>query len=338
MEVNKWIDNIIRMDERFSLPIMTHPGIELIGHSIRQAVQDGNIHANAIKTLNDRFPAVALTTMMDLTVEAEAFGCTVTFPKNDMPHIIGRLMDSVSVENLKIPDLSAGRIPEYLKAVRLMGEFVPDKPTFSGVIGPFTLAGRLYGMSEIMVDCYLNPTLIHLLLSKCTKFILAYCTEMKRIGSPGVIMAEPAAGLLANEDCLQFSSVYIRQIADALQDDHFLLVLHNCGNSGQCTHAMLQTGANAYHFGNAISMIDALKACPSDVLVLGNIDPVGVLKMKQPEEIKQVVIDLLQQTKCFPNFVLSTGCDVPPWVPLANIQAYYDALFAFNQKSRLPHG
>ena len=151
-------------------------------------------------------------------------------------------------------------------------------------------------------------------------------------------MAEPAAGLLANEDCLQFSSVYIRQIADALQDDHFLLVLHNCGNSGQCTHAMLQTGANAYHFGNAISMIDALKACPSDVLVLGNIDPVGVLKMKQPEEIKQVVIDLLQQTKCFPNFVLSTGCDVPPWVPLANIQAYYDALFAFNQKSRLSHG
>ena len=93
MEVNKWIDNIIRMDERFSLPIMTHPGIELISHSIRQAVQDGNIHANAIKALNDRFPAVALTTMMDLTVEAEAFGCTVTFPKNDMPHIIGRLMD-----------------------------------------------------------------------------------------------------------------------------------------------------------------------------------------------------------------------------------------------------
>lgn len=338
MDISKWINDIIKADERFSLPIMTHPGIELIGSSIRQAVQDGNVHARAIKALNERFPAVALTTMMDLTVEAEAFGCAITFPENDMPHIVGRLMDSVSVEQLKIPDLASGRIPEYLKTIRLLEELVPDRPTFPGVIGPFTLAGRLYGMSEIMVDCYLEPTLVHLLLSKCTDFILSYCTEMKRMGAPGVIMAEPAAGLLSDEDCFQFSSAYVKQIVDALQDDTFLLMLHNCGNSGQCTHAMLQTGANAYHFGNAISMMEALEACPSDVLVLGNIDPVGVLKMKQPEEIKQVVIDLLQQTKCFPNFVLSTGCDVPPWVPLANIQAYYDALFAFNQKSRLPHG
>ena len=337
MDMNRWMNNIIKADERFSLPIMTHPGIELTGHSIRQAVQDGNVHARAIRALSERFPAVALTTMMDLTVEAEAFGCTITFPENDMPHIVGRLMDSVSVEQLEIPDLSSGRIPEYLTAIRLTGEFVLDKPTFAGVIGPFTLAGRLYGMSEIMVDCYLEPATIHLLLSKCTEFILAYCAEMKRIGSPGVIMAEPAAGLLSDEDCLQFSSVYIKRIVEALQDDSFLLVLHNCGNSGQCTHAMLQTGANAYHFGNAISMVDALKACPADVLVLGNVDPVGILKMKQPKEIKQAVSGLLQQTECFPNFVLSTGCDVPPLVPLENIQAFDDALFEFNQKSGLSH-
>ena len=106
MDISKWINDIIKADERFSLPIMTHPGIELIGSSIRQAVQDGNVHARAIKALNERFPAVALTTMMDLTVEAEAFGCAITFPENDMPHIVGRLMDSVSVEMDSFDSLS----------------------------------------------------------------------------------------------------------------------------------------------------------------------------------------------------------------------------------------
>ena len=51
---------------------------------------------------------------MDLTVEAEAFGSSIAFPENDMPHILGSLVDSESIEGLQIPSLSSGRIPEYI--------------------------------------------------------------------------------------------------------------------------------------------------------------------------------------------------------------------------------
>lgn len=209
---------------------------------------------------------------------------------------------------------------------------ITDKPVFAGVIGPFSLAGRLYGMSEIMIACYLEPDAIALLLDKCSRFIKNYCMELKRTGCSGVIIAEPAAGLLSNEDCLQFSSLYIKEIIDNVQDDSFMVVLHNCGNTGQCTDAMLYTGAKAYHFGNAISMIEVLKQCPADVLVMGNINPVGVLRMMSPQQIEREVISLLEQTAGFPNFVLSTGCDVPPCVPIENIQAYYNALLFFNNR------
>lgn len=209
---------------------------------------------------------------------------------------------------------------------------ITDKPVFAGAIGPFSLAGRLYGMSEIMVACYLEPDAIALLLDKCSRFIEDYCMELKRTGCSGVIIAEPAAGLLSNEDCLQFSSVYIKNIIDKVQDDSFMVVLHNCGNTGQCTDAMISTGAKAYHFGNAISMTEVLKQCPADTLVMGNINPVGVLRMMSPEEIEKEVTSLLEQTAEFPNFVLSTGCDVPPCVPEENIQAYYNALSAFNRR------
>lgn len=209
---------------------------------------------------------------------------------------------------------------------------ITDKPVLAGAIGPFSLAGRLYGMSEIMVACYLEPDAIALLLDKCSRFIENYCLELKRTGCSGVIIAEPAAGLLSNEDCLQFSSVYIKEIIGRVQDDSFMVVLHNCGNTGQCTDAMLHTGAKAYHFGNAISMVEVLKQCPDDVLVMGNINPVGVLRMMSPQQIEQEVISLLEQTAEFPNFVLSTGCDVPPCVPTENIQAYYHALSVFNDR------
>ena len=332
MDINKWIEEIIKSSERYTIPIMTHPGIEIIGCTVKDAVQNGEVHARAIKALSDTYPSKAATVIMDLTVEAEAFGCGIEFPENDMPHILGRLVSSDTIEKLEVPPLSAGRVQEYLKAARLVNSAITDKPVFAGAIGPFSLAGRLFDMSEIMVACYIEPDAIALLLEKCTQFILAYCTELKKTGCEGVIIAEPAAGLLSNEDCIQFSSVYIKRIVDFLQDDGFMVILHNCGNTGQCTDAMLHTGAKAYHFGNAADMVKSLEQCPGNALVMGNIDPVGVLQTKSPEEISREVKLLLERTAGFPNFVLSTGCDVPPHVPAENIKAYYDALSEFNSR------
>ena len=333
INMSEWIKGIIQSNVRQTIPIMTHPGIEIIGKTVKDAVQNGAVHAQAIKALSDKYPSAAATVIMDLTVEAEAFGCKIEFPENDMPHIIGNLVSTAEeIEQLQIPPLTAGRVPEYIEANRLTVESMPGKPVFAGVIGPFSLAGRLYDMSEIMVACYLEPEAIAMLLDKCTRFITEYCRELKRIGCAGVVIAEPAAGLLSNDDCLQFSSVYVKTIIDSLQDENFIVVLHNCGNRGHCTDAMLYTGAKSYHFGNAIDMAEALSQCPLDVLVMGNLDPVGILKMTTPEEVKTETLNLLEKTSSYPNYVLSTGCDVPPHVPLVNIQAYYEALDQFNRK------
>ena len=59
-------------EKRIALPIMTHPGIEYIGKTVREAVTDGEVHFAATKALAERFPSAASTVIMDLTVEAEA--------------------------------------------------------------------------------------------------------------------------------------------------------------------------------------------------------------------------------------------------------------------------
>lgn len=332
INMKSWINQQLSNKTRICIPIMTHPGIELISKKVKDAVQHGEVHAQAIKKLAEVYPSAATTVIMDLTLEAEAFGCQIEFQGNDMPHILGRLLTcSEDIENLKVPDLTAGRMAEYLKANMLTVGMDIDKPVLSGVIGPFSLAGRLYDVSEIMMACYTEPDVIMLLLDKCTEFIINYCRELKAIGCSGVVVAEPAAGLLANEDCQIFSSEYVKCLVDELQDETFTIILHNCGNRGHCTDAMLYTGANAYHFGNAINMVETLKYCPKDKLIMGNVDPVGVMKMLSPIEIKAYVSDLLKRTSGFDNFVLSTGCDLPPHVPAENIQAFFEALDEYNQ-------
>ena len=333
MNMKQWVADVIQRLDVTALPVMTHPGIEMNGHTVREAVSNGRVHYEAVMTLTRRYPAVAAATIMDLTTEAEAFGAEIAFSDEAVPAVSSRLLPDVkSINRLQVPSLSTGRIPQYLKANLLAAREIIDRPLFAGCIGPFSLAGRLYDMSGIMMLIYENPDAAHTLLAKCTQFIEKYCQALKRTGANGVMMAEPAAGLMSNDDCQNFSSAYVRYIVNKVQDENFIVILHNCGNTGQCTQAMVATGAAAYHFGNKCKMEEVIKDVPPTALAMGNIDPVSIFKDGMPFQMRQTVTDLLEKMRPYPNFVLSSGCDTPPHTPLANVDAFFESLADFNRQ------
>lgn len=333
LNMKEWSNNILTSKKRLAMPLMTHPGIEITGSTVKDACSNGQTQFESIKALHDKYKdSIGFTAIMDLTTEAEAFGAEISAPDDEVASVIGRLLNNDDdINALQVPSLDKGRVPEYLKAIRLATEYITDKPFFGGCIGPFSLAGRLYDMSEIMMLIYINPDMADVLLGKCTSFITDYCLAMKKTGANGVIMAEPAAGLLSNEDCERFSSLFVKKIVDKVQDDSFMVILHNCGNTGHCTKAMVATGAAALHFGNKADMAVVLKDVPGTVLAMGNIDPVSSFKMGTPDDMKTNVGELLNKTKNYDNFVLSSGCDTPPHSPLANIDAFFQALNDFNR-------
>ena len=133
LNMKEWINEIIQKKEVVAMPIMTHPGIEMIGKTVRDAVTDGQVHYNAIKALSEKYPTAAATVIMDLTVEAEAFGAEIVFPENEVPSVVGRLLnDEEAIDKLEIPALNKGRVPQYLKANMLAAKTITDRPVFAG--------------------------------------------------------------------------------------------------------------------------------------------------------------------------------------------------------------
>ena len=335
--MKQWVADIIHQKEVAAIPVMTHPGIEQNGNTVREAVSNGKVHADAVIKLTQNYQSVAACTIMDLTTEAEAFGAEIAFSDEAVPAVVGHMLTDVkSINDLQVPSLKAGRIPQYLKANLLAARAIQDRPVFAGCIGPFSLAGRLYDMSGIMMLIYENPDAAHTLLAKCTQFIEKYCEALKLTGVNGVLMAEPAAGLLSNDDCKAFSSAYVKYIVNKVQDDHFIVVLHNCGNTGHCTEAMVETGAAAYHFGNKCRMEEVIKEVPKDALAMGNLDPVSIFKDGTPTQMHEATLDLLEKMREYPNFVLSSGCDTPPHTPIENVNAFFEALNEWNEKNLKP--
>ena len=88
----------------------------------------------------------------------------------------------------------------------------------------------------------------------------------------------------------EFSDQYVKQIVDAVQDEYFYVILHDCGSVTKMTDGMYGTGAKGLHFGNAVDMATICSQVPQDVLVFGNLAPADLFS-KGPEEIKDMTAD-----------------------------------------------
>lgn len=333
MNMREWMSNLTASAARKTLPVMTYPGLGLVGLGIMDVISNGEKQYKCIKALAGKYPTAAAVTIMDLSVEAEAFGSPVKYSDNEVPTVSGRIItDEEEAQALKIPEVGEGRTGVYLEAARLAAKNIKDRPVFGGEIGPFSLAGRLFDMTEIMVAVMLEPEGVNIVLEKATEFLVEYAKAFKAAGANGIIIAEPAAGLLSPKLCEEFSSRYIRRIVEAVQDEYFMVILHNCGNTVNLVPSLVGTGSMGLHFGNAVDMRDILPQVPADRVAFGNVDPARVFKNGSASEVFDVTTGLLENTRQFTNFVLSSGCDVPPGTAEENVNAFFRALRKYNNK------
>jgi uroporphyrinogen decarboxylase len=204
---------------------------------------------------------------------------------------------------------------------------LPDRPlVVAGCIGPFSLAARLTGVSEAMELTLTEPELMHALLEKSSVFLSAYLRAFQEAGADGVIMAEPAAGLLSPRGVSQFSSRYVRQINEKVGGGRFALILHNCAAKLVHLPAVLESGLKTFHFGAPMDIVAALGKVEPDIVLCGNLDPTGVFVQLASNEVASCAALLLDGAASHKNFVLSSGCDIPQSAPLANLDAFYSAV------------
>ena len=309
------------------MPIAIYPGLALTGAKVCDIVTNPQAQFEAQLALHERYHTPFVLSAMDLSAEAEAFGCTLQTSENEIPSVMGRLVTNLEqAQKLSVPQPGDRRTAVYLETVRRLRR-LPDRPlVFGGCIGPFSLAARLVGVSEAMEMTITEPDLMHVLLEKCAAFLAAYVRAFREAGADGVIMAEPAAGLLSPRSLSQLSSKYVKSIHTAMADGRFALILHNCAAKLLHLPAVLESGLASFHFGAPMNLAAALTQVPADVVLCGNLDPTGVLVQSSPAEITTQAMKLMEATSAHRNFVLSSGCDVPATAPLANLDAFHLAL------------
>ncbi len=312
-------------DKSKTVPILSFPSARLLGIGIKELISSPKMQMMGMKRIAGKCPVGASLNMMDLSVEAEAFGAEVFFPDDEIPTVTKGIIDEIGeAENIKVPKVGAGRTHIYIDGVKTAKEEICDIPVFCGVIGPYSLAGRLFNMTELMMECYDSPDEVKTLVGKAAEFILEYIKAFKAAGADGVIMAEPAAGLLSPALNEEFSVPFVKKIIEEVNDEDFVFCYHNCGdNVVHMAESIASIGADIYHFGNAIKLCEIIPAMPEDCIVMGNVDPV-LFKTGTEDDIKNAVQAVYDECKEFDNFMISSGCDIPYGAKWKNIDAYFE--------------
>jgi uroporphyrinogen decarboxylase len=315
---------------RLVAPLLGFPGLNLTGCTIKLAQQNYGEHFKVLKSLAETFQPDAIFPLMDLSVEANAFGRFTVFPKEESATVVKddfSFDDVAKADNVNISFDT--RLLGYIETLRMMSLGLPPSILKGAyVTGPYTLAALLMGADDAAMATIMNPGELEELCEFTTKKIMEYVQLLISAGAKIICILEPSSVMLGPDQFEQFSAKFVRHINELCSYTDVSTVYHICGNSMHLVKKMVESGANglsldAHEMG--VDLPAVIKSIPEDVVVIGNISPVGSILYGKPEDVKREVNELLKSMDSYPNFILSTGCDLPQDVPLKNIQAFMEA-------------
>jgi len=323
----KLIDRI-PTDHRPVVPLMGYPGVTAAGRKAKAALTEPVTHLECMTLLENRFRPDALFMIMDLTVEAEALGLDVTFETDGPPSVVSHpIDDAAKLAALKVPDpRRSGRMPLFLEvAASLKGKLSGMLGAYC--IGPFTLAAELAGPEDLAIKTITDPDFAKSAVDFSAEVGRAYATALVRAGADVVAILEPTAVMLSPATFEQFCAEPLARLGATVRSEGGCPVLHICGDSTHLFGPMATCGMDGLSLDHPVDLAKAFEAVGPGTVVIGNVDPVGVMMEGDPQSVRKASGILIERFGDLPNYVLGTGCDLPGETPLENI----DALMAMRE-------
>ena len=262
--------------------------------------------------------------------ETADFGAEIEFPPDNLPLCrLPLLAEPGDLANLKAADPYAGpRMSDRLEGVRLLREQVGGEvPVMGWVEGALAEAADLRGVSNLLLDLYMEPDWVEELLAICAETAVAFARAQVEAGADIIGMGDAIASQISPEMYQRFALPYEKRIFDAVHELGGLGRLHICGNTTHLLTLMPQSGADIIDLDWMVDWAKAGALLGNEVPLCGNFHPVAVMLQGTPEDVYRATRHCLQ-TGGKLN-ISGAGCEIPDGTPHQNLQAQCRALHDF---------
>lgn len=306
------------------MPITMMFAADTAGVSYREYASNGEVLARAQLLTAEQYGSDCVSAISDPAREASDLGAAVEWFDNQPPAIIesrALLRDKSSLALLRLPDLTApGRMRDRLNAIRLLaGSAGADKIVEGWVEGPCALSADLRGLNTLMLDFYDDPEFVDRLVEFVVAMEIAFAQAQIRAGAVMVGIGDAAASLIGPKFYERFVFNGECRLVRAIHEAGALARLHICGNTRRILHGMGRTGADIVDLDFLAPLHEARAAMGEGQMLLGNIDPVRVLRDGTPESVTAAIAECHRQAGR--RYIVGAGCEVPRATPPQNLMA-----------------
>jgi [methyl-Co(III) methanol-specific corrinoid protein]:coenzyme M methyltransferase len=238
------------------------------------------------------------------------------------PTIKKKLIHNESELEIAIPSglTGRGRIPLMVEAIKLIKQDIgSEAPIGTYVLGPFTLAGQIMELNDLLKLSFKKPDKIGKLLDLLADAIIQVAAIYEKAGADYITIREMGA----TSDVLSprvFKSLILPYLTKIIGKLTVPNVLHICGKTNDIVPFMAESGAKAISVDQKNDVAETRKKLGPKALVFGNYDPYNVLVAGSPDLVRQTM------KKCMEDGVSAVwpGCDIWPTVPPDNMKAMLD--------------
>jgi MtaA/CmuA family methyltransferase len=306
------------------MPITMMFAADQVGAKYRDYATDYRVLAEAQIRTAEKFGFDYVSAISDPAREAADLGAGIEWFEDQPPALVesrALLSDKAALARLEQPDpYGGGRMHDRVKAVGLLKERAGSEKLVEGwVEGPCAMAADLRGINALMTDFFDDPGFVRDLFAFTVRMELEFARAQVEAGADLIGVGDAAASLVGPRFYEDFVWPYEKMLADGLHALGARVRLHICGKTRRLFAGMGRLGADIVDLDWPAPVSEARRIMGPGQVLLGNIDPVAVLRNGSPDCVRAAIAECHRRAGA--RYIVGPGCETVRDTPEENVRA-----------------
>lgn len=302
-------------------PILAGINRRLVGASYPEWSQNAEICAKGFLKTAEDFDLDCLVTLIDLSVECDAWGQPLIFPENEAAHPDYSRMLIQDIEDYekisKVDYRNSSRMMMHIDVCRrLVAEKKGKLPIVAFVFGPLGTLSILRNQQEMYMDIYDDPDAVKAATWRVAETLAEYVAALCDTGVDAIMWDTlfASGSIMSKQMWDDLEGAPMEMLAQVVRDHGCMNMIHNCGQKIYFDVQMERVKPVAISFlyppDDCADFAECKEKYGKDVTLIGCVTPANAV-IGSDAEWDQQCIDQIRAMAKDGGFMLATGCEYP---------------------------
>ncbi len=302
-------------------PILSGITRKLVGASYPEWSTDAEVCARGFLKSAEDFDIDCLVTLIDLSVECDAWGQKIIFPENEAAHpdysdcVVKDIEDYEKIK--KVDYRTSSRMMMHIDVCKkLVAEKKGKMPIVAFVFGPLGVLSMMRGQQDMYMDLYDDPEAVQAAVKEVNETLKEYVAALCDTGVDAIMYDTLfASGSIMSKDMWrEMEGGALSELAEVTREHGCQVMIHNCGQriyfDAQIEAAQPTAISFLYPPDDCADFAECKRKYGDQLLLIGCVTPANAVIGTDEEWDKQCT-DQIDAMAKGGGFMLATGCEYP---------------------------